>query len=581
MKNPPKLHQQVFEILDKKRIQDKSFRFTLRQINRGKRLEKGYWFHGNEHYLAVSFWAGFDWKNKTPDIIFVITDQSCYLEIPAIAGGKKKAWLEENLIPKIPGMKKDGVRYRKWYARDREQIESGYFKNHLHKFLQVQYPEIDGIIKKSQKVLSTHLNPIEVISLEKFKKLLDRRAYWEKRKLEVQKQKIKGLPFALLDISIRDFLGIKDCEISNIPPDTQCIFLTGENSMGKSTILKAIALALTHDTNQSGRISSSIRIRYLEKGKVRKSEVKFEQGILKEDNPPPANQTGYAAYGPFRLEMTKEAHSGALRNNPNKSLFSTGVPLLNFEPTIRKFVSPGAEGKRFTWMKRSYLEAVQSLIPEVTGIAHPWAGDPFPAFLMLKAGSDEEVEQVSYRDLASGAKNILGLLSDMLARLFESQKEVDEISNFEGIVLVDEIDLHLHPKFQRRLVRDLTETFPNVQFIFTTHSPIPLLGAPEKSEFFVVRNQREIGINVEHLNSIEIRELTPNSILTSPIFGMDNILHTHFDPETNDYVSDEAHYLVVKTESTYGEVVRNKRMLSSLVEQYKERKGKEENDDQS
>ena len=581
MKNPASLHQQVFEILDQKRKEEADFRFTLRQINRGKRLEKGYWFHGNEHYLAVSFWAGFDWKNKTPDIIFVITEHACYLEIPAIAGGKKKKWLEENIIPRITGMKKDGIRYRKWYVRNKEQIKSGAFRIHLAKFLKEQYPTIDAIIKENQEELRKHLNPIEVIPPEKFKKLLDRRAYWEKYRIENQKQKVQGLPFALTDIAIKNYLGIKHCKLSNIPPDTQCIFLTGENSTGKSTILKAIALALTQDADHAKNTSGTIHISYLDKGKINKTKVIFEKGIPTTENPPLIKRTGYAAYGPFRLDMTEGGHSNALGDNPNNSLFSTGVPLLNFEPTLKEFINPISEDDRFIWMKKSYFEAVSTLIPEVTGFTPPWAKDPYPSFMVLKPGSEEDVERVSYRDLASGAKNILGLLGDMLARLFDNQKEVDEISKLEGIVLIDEIDLHLHPKFQRRLVKDLTDTFANVQFIFTTHSPIPLLGAPEKSAFYVVRNHYEKGITVDHLDSIQIQELTPNTILTSPIFGMAQILHTHYDPDTHEYVSDEEHFLGVRTESTYGEVVRNKRMLSSLVEKYKERKGKEEKDDQS
>src|SRR5450432_3641843 len=56
------------------------FFFTLRRSNQQKRLEKGYWFYGNENYLAVSFWSGMDWKNRTPNIFFRITlDGKTYL----------------------------------------------------------------------------------------------------------------------------------------------------------------------------------------------------------------------------------------------------------------------------------------------------------------------------------------------------------------------------------------------------------------------------------------------------------------------------------------------------------------------
>jgi predicted ATP-binding protein involved in virulence len=48
---------------------------------------------------------------------------------------------------------------------------------------------------------------------------------------------------------------------------------------------------------------------------------------------------------------------------------------------------------------------------------------------------------------------------------------LDDPLQGEGIVLIDEIELHLHPKWQRKIIPDLTRTFPNCQFIVTTHSP--------------------------------------------------------------------------------------------------------------
>ena len=71
------IHDNVFEFLEeyKDTVSDKGtqFFFTLRRSNQQNRLEKGYWFYGNENYLAVSFWSGMDWKNKTPNIFFRIT----------------------------------------------------------------------------------------------------------------------------------------------------------------------------------------------------------------------------------------------------------------------------------------------------------------------------------------------------------------------------------------------------------------------------------------------------------------------------------------------------------------------------
>ena len=53
----------------------------------------------------------------------------------------------------------------------------------------------------------------------------------------------------------------------------------------------------------------------------------------------------------------------------------------------------------------------------------------------------------------------------------ELQQSSTALSAAEAVILIDEIDLHLHPQWQRKIVGDLTRTFPNCQFIATTHSP--------------------------------------------------------------------------------------------------------------
>ena len=56
----------------------------------------------------------------------------------------------------------------------------------------------------------------------------------------------------------------------------------------------------------------------------------------------------------------------------------------------------------------------------------------------------------------------------------------------EGIVLIDEVDLHLHPTWQQRIIGDLKEIFPKVQFIVTTHAPAVI--STVKSEIIILLN---------------------------------------------------------------------------------------------
>jgi predicted ATP-binding protein involved in virulence len=78
-----------------------------------------------------------------------------------------------------------------------------------------------------------------------------------------------------------------------------------------------------------------------------------------------------------------------------------------------------------------------------------------------------------FRMLSDGVRNMIGMVADITYRCvtLNPQFEAEAARLTPGIVLIDEIDLHLHPKWQRRVVEDLKRTFPKIQFFATTHSP--------------------------------------------------------------------------------------------------------------
>ncbi len=77
-----------------------------------------------------------------------------------------------------------------------------------------------------------------------------------------------------------------------------------------------------------------------------------------------------------------------------------------------------------------------------------------------------------FRMLSDGVRNMLGMVADIAYRagVLNPHLEGDSARQTPGIVLIDEIDLHLHPKWQRKVVEDLRRTFPEIQFFATTHS---------------------------------------------------------------------------------------------------------------
>jgi predicted ATP-binding protein involved in virulence len=83
---------------------------------------------------------------------------------------------------------------------------------------------------------------------------------------------------------------------------------------------------------------------------------------------------------------------------------------------------------------------------------------------------------VPFDDLSDGYRNMVGMVADIAHRASRLNPHlgVDAGTQTQGIVLIDEIDLHLHPKWQRQVVMDLKKAFPALQFIASTHSPFIL-----------------------------------------------------------------------------------------------------------
>lgn len=92
--------------------------------------------------------------------------------------------------------------------------------------------------------------------------------------------------------------------------------------------------------------------------------------------------------------------------------------------------------------------------------------DPQTTLLLDKEGVTLDVRQLS-----DGERSVLALVLDLARRLSQANPTLEDSLQGKAVVLIDELDLHLHPTWQRTIVAKLTQTFPNCQFIATTHSP--------------------------------------------------------------------------------------------------------------
>ena len=90
----------------------------------------------------------------------------------------------------------------------------------------------------------------------------------------------------------------------------------------------------------------------------------------------------------------------------------------------------------------------------------------------LRMTADKQGEELIVNQLSDGEKCLLALAGDLARRLAIANPNPDcNPLEGSGVVLIDEIELHLHPKWQRAIIPNLKKTFPNCQFIITTHSP--------------------------------------------------------------------------------------------------------------
>ncbi|MGN5028989.1 AAA family ATPase [Aeromonas rivipollensis] len=91
---------------------------------------------------------------------------------------------------------------------------------------------------------------------------------------------------------------------------------------------------------------------------------------------------------------------------------------------------------------------------------------------MVKLTNDGH--NVTVEQLSDGQRIFLSLVADLARRMIMLNPRLDNPFEGSGIVLIDEIELHLHPQWQQDIIENLRTIFPNIQFIITTHSPIVL-----------------------------------------------------------------------------------------------------------
>jgi predicted ATP-binding protein involved in virulence len=167
------------------------------------------------------------------------------------------------------------------------------------------------------------------------------------------------------------------------------------------------------------------------------------------------------------------------RENEEKSRILTEI--LNNNKSIEDY-----QGKELKTRLNFIRKAIYCFIPYLDNIRVNRIDSHKIKVLVQKNQQEYDLQQLS-----QGEKMLLALVGDIALRLVILNPKAADPLAASGVILIDEIDLHLHPIWQRRILNNLHRTFPNCQFIVTTHSPQVLGETNEADVFFLSRNAND------------------------------------------------------------------------------------------
>lgn len=318
---------------------------------------------------------------------------------------------------------------------------------------------------------------------------------------------------SLRRVRITNFRALRDVDIQFVEPGSEAapwLTLLGENATGKSTALHAIALTLA-GAREAGRLTRPSRVLSAGAGEGvvevwfwdhdEPAELRFVRGRRRFSGTLGPSAI-VLAYGALRYAERRT------RRNDAAPRFSRIAPLI--EP-IARIRYPGSwiadlDDKHFDTVARSML----SILPEGASALVQRRRDGRIAF-------DLNGHTASLPELSAGYQAIVGMCADIMRLLFERW---DTLTSATAIVLIDEIDAHLHPRWAMRIVGVLRSVFPQVQFITSTHNPLTLRGL-RNGEVALVRLEEQRGAVIDQ-NLPAIEGMWVDELLTSRVFGLES-----------------------------------------------------------
>ncbi len=211
-----------------------------------------------------------------------------------------------------------------------------------------------------------------------------------------------------------------------------------------------------------------------------------------------------------RSSFTNEKYAGA-----SISLFNDEAALINVEEFFMQadYEAKTSRSSLSTAQRNKVKQLLLDVLPEVTDLRITKS---------KSLGRYVEVKTpfgwVRINEMSLGYKSLIAWVVDFASRMYHYHSTKENPFAEPAVVLIDEIDLHLHPKWQRKVLGFLSKKFPNTQFIATAHSPLIVQAATDANIVLLKRRGAQVIIN----NDPEIvHNWRIDQVLTSDLFGLE------------------------------------------------------------
>jgi tRNA A-37 threonylcarbamoyl transferase component Bud32 len=328
--------------------------------------------------------------------------------------------------------------------------------------------------------------------------------------------------------------------------------LLGDNGVGKSTILRAIAVAICGEDAQpyadrlikTGKTSAQITLQTADRKYVTRI-LRTSRGAEVESMPVrPLEAEGWLALGfpPLRAMNWERPQGPRAEEGKRRPVPDDLLPLVQGDPDPRlnnlkqwvvnldyqsKSEPTRSGGHRFEQVIQEFFGMVARL---TEGMTFRFEGID-PATLEIKVKTDDG--KVPIEAVSQGTASLIGWIGSLLQRMYEIYGyEVNPTEQY-ALVLIDEIDAHMHPLWQQSVVPTLAKLFPNAQFVATTHSPLVVGGMPTEQVFRLARDQDGSVVKVEIEPDMTMGRT--DQVLTGSLFGLETTLDRITQEEIQEY----------------------------------------------